>query len=203
MDVFIEILKKAGIEVPSNKREVIREAVGEKYKPIAEVEKLSLKLEQAEENYNKLKEDAKARDSDLKKLQEKLKSSNSDSEVVEKLTKELDEMKEKYKKANEEHEKALSERAYEFSIRELANSLSFSSNAAKKSFVNEAISKKLSMDGDKILGFDDFVKEFKESDPNALREAPGEDKKKAVFGGRFGNNTGDEENEKTKFPTLI
>ena len=53
-----------------------------------------------------------------------------------------------------------------------ADALKFTSESAKKAFLSDLAAKKLPLQDDgKLLGFDDFVKSYKESDPGALRSA--------------------------------
>ena len=60
--------------------------------------------------------------------------------------------------------------------------LKFSSAAAKKQFVADLTAKKLPLQDGKLLGMDDYVKQYKESDPDAF--APEDDKTPiAVRGG--------------------
>lgn len=50
-----------------------------------------------------------------------------------------------------------------------ADALKFTSESAKKAFLSDLAAKKLPLQDDgKLLGFDDFVKSYKESDPGAF-----------------------------------
>ena len=53
-------------------------------------------------------------------------------------------------------------------MREKANTLNFSSTAAKREFIRDAIGKEFKMEKDMLLGFDDYVKVYKENDPGAF-----------------------------------
>ena len=52
------------------------------------------------------------------------------------------------------YEQRISKQAYEFAVREKAGALKFSSSAAKKAFIAEAIAKDFKQDGDKLQGYD-------------------------------------------------
>ena len=53
-------------------------------------------------------------------------------------------------------------------VRERANSLQFSSASAKKAFLQEAIGKDFKVDGESLLGYEDFVTKYKADDPGAF-----------------------------------
>ena len=53
-------------------------------------------------------------------------------------------------------------------VKEQTSELSFSSESAKKAFLYDLVAKDLPVQDGKILGFEDFVKAYKESDPNAF-----------------------------------
>ena len=108
------------------------------------------------------------RDTDLADLQGKLTAVQEDAGKLSEAQTALTGLQDKYDTERKEWEQKNAKQAYEFMIRERANTLTFSSSAAKKEFIREAIGKNFQVDGDTVLGFDDFVGKYKESDPGAF-----------------------------------
>ena len=50
----------------------------------------------------------------------------------------------------------------------MAGGLKFSSASAKKAFLSDLTAKKLTLEDGKLLGFEDYVKTYKEQDPGAF-----------------------------------
>lgn len=69
------------------------------------------------------------------------------------------------------------ERAYGFMVKEKASSLAFTSPAARRDFIREATEKQFQIDGNSLLGYDDFVTKYKADNPGAIKEP--EDPEKA------------------------
>lgn len=57
---------------------------------------------------------------------------------------------------------------YSFGVERAVSGLKFTSEGAKKSFMADLTAKKLQLQDGKLLGLDDFVKSYKESDPGAF-----------------------------------
>ena len=55
-----------------------------------------------------------------------------------------------------------------YALERKASGLKFSSESARKAFLAEAKAQNFAMKDGEILGFDDYVKAFKESDPSAI-----------------------------------
>lgn len=65
---------------------------------------------------------------------------------------------------------------YGFGVERAVSGLKFTSEGAKKSFMADLTAKKLQLQDGKLLGLDDFVKTYKESDPGAfVKEDDGSD----------------------------
>ncbi|MBR4672087.1 MAG: phage scaffolding protein [Bacilli bacterium] len=91
---------------------------------------------------------------------------------VDKIKAQADEWKKKYETDTKALKDSLSQKDYDYKISELTNGLKFSSNGAKKSFINDLKEKGLKLENDTLLGFDDFVKSYQETDPSAfIKEA--------------------------------
>ncbi len=97
------------------------------------------------------------------------------------IKKSADEWKTKYETDTNDLQGKLSQQAYEFSVKEAVSGMQFSSVSAKKAFTADLTEKKLQKSEDgKFLGFDDFVKSYKEADPTAFLDEGG---KNPVFVG--------------------
>lgn len=108
------------------------------------------------------------RDTDMKDLQDKLAAAQTDATKLGEAQTALADLQAKYETDKKDMEGKLARQAYEFDIRERAGGLKFSSAAAKKAFIQEAISKGFKKDGDTLLGYEDFVTKYKADDPGAF-----------------------------------
>lgn len=115
-----------------------------------------------------LNEQIKQRDADLTAMREKLTAAQADAGKLTEAQTALADLQAKYAADQKDWEAKQAAQAYEFAVKSKAGELKFSSNAAKNDFVRNAIEKGMKMDGDTILGFDDFMKKYKEADPSAF-----------------------------------
>lgn len=149
MQDITEILKTYEIEIPEEKKESFLKDFRNSYKSSAELEKLKDKnsnLESTLNEYNTTIENYKKVD-------------------VEGLKNELKEWQEKYENANKEYTERINKNLLEKEF----SKFKFTSNTAKNSIFNQAFtSEKISFDGDKVNGIDDFIQVIKEKDPNAF-----------------------------------
>ena len=149
MQDITEILKTYEIEIPEEKKESFLKDFRNSYKSSAELEKLKEKnsnLESTLNEYNTTIENYKKVD-------------------VEGLKNELKEWQEKYENANKEYTEKINKNLLEKEF----SKFKFTSNTAKNSIFNQAFtSEKISFDGDKVNGIDDFIKIIKEQDPDAF-----------------------------------
>ena len=104
-----------------------------------------------------LNEVIKQRETDLAALQEKLEAAGADAEKLATITGEFDRLKAKYENDAKAYETRLQKQAYEFAVKEYANGTKFTSSAAKRDFIRSMLEKQLQMDGDHIIGADDFT----------------------------------------------
>ena len=63
---------------------------------------------------------------------------------------------------------ALERKASGYLLKEAAGGIKFSSESARKAFLADAKAQNFAMKDGEIMGFDDYVKAFKESDPSAI-----------------------------------
>ena len=129
-----------------------------------------------------------------KDLENQLKETNDKVQELSKVdTEELNQKIADLQKKYEEDTKALTEkyeaREYDIKLNDYAKDLKFSSNSARKSFMNDLKAKELKFEDDKLVGFDDFVDSYKETDPTAFVEEKKEEPSVTV-------NTGDSHNDK-------
>lgn len=108
------------------------------------------------------------RDTDLSDIQKQLSAAKENADKLTEAQESLKGLQSKYDTERQAWEAKNAQQAYEFAVRERANTLEFSSTAAKREFIREAIGKGFKMEKDTILGFDDYVKVYKESDPGAF-----------------------------------
>ena len=108
------------------------------------------------------------RDTDLAELKKKLEEAGTDAEKLTALTNDFDGLKTKYDTDVKNYKAQLKKQAYEFAVKEFANGKQFTSNAAKRDFINSMLSKDLKMENDTILGADDFVKVYSENNADAF-----------------------------------
>ena len=113
------------------------------------------------------------RDTDLAELKKKLEEAGSNGEELASITREFDALKEKYDADAKAYKTQLKQQAYEFAVKEFANGQKFSSNAARRDFVQSMIAKGLKMEDGNILGAQDFVKMYSEQNADAfVKEEP-------------------------------
>ena len=86
-------------------------------------------------------------------------------------------MKETYKTDKANWEDQLAKQKYEFAVKEHANGLKFTSNAAKKAFINDVIAKDLKLQDGKLQGFDEYVEEYAKEDEGVFVKEKTENKK--------------------------
>lgn len=108
------------------------------------------------------------RDKDLAGLKSQLEAAGTDAEKLSQLTGEFDTLKGKYDADTKAYKAQLKKQAYEFAVREFANSKNFTSNAAKRDFIQSMIAKDLKMENDIILGAEDFVTAYSTNNADAF-----------------------------------
>ena len=103
---------------------------------------------------------------------------------------------EKYKQAAEDSEKnfkaELEKRDYNDAIEKLLGDIKFTSEAAKRAFKNDLIENPLQLRNGAVVGFDDVLKQAKESDPSAFvdEKQTNLEKNKAKFTTSMNDNGG-------------
>ena len=134
------------------------------------------------------------RNADLQSIQEKLDKAGTDSAMIENLSGELSALQLKYDNATKEYNDKLNRQSYECAVKEFASEQSFSSNAAKRDFINSMLAKSLPMENGNIMGAKDYMAEYAKDNSDAFVVAnpdPQPDNlPKFVGGTNDPNNTG-------------
>lgn len=130
-------------------------------------QKFEDELGQKDNTINTLNTTISTRDADLAELQQKLKDAG-DLDALKNASKDLADLQKKYDKETKEYQTKLSKQAYEFAVKEFANGKSFSSNAAKRDFVQSMIAKNLNLEDGRIIGAEDFVQIYSKDNADAF-----------------------------------
>ena len=108
------------------------------------------------------------RDKDLAGLKEQLKNAGTDADKLTQLTGEFDTLKTKYDADTKAFKAQLKKQAYEFAVKDFASGKKFTSNAAKRDFIQSMIAKDLKFEDNKIIGADDFVSIYSKENADAF-----------------------------------
>ena len=87
---------------------------------------------------------------------------------IEAIKKSAKDWETKYNTDTQALQDKLAKKDYETAIKDKTANLKFTSEGAKKSFITDLMAKELKLENGNILGFDDFVKVYKETDPKAF-----------------------------------
>lgn len=122
------------------------------------------------------------RDADLATLKQQLDAAGADSQKLQDVSSTLESLQTKYNEDTAQFKKQLEKQAYEFAVREFANGKKFTSNAAKRDFVQSMIAKELKVENNSILGAEDFVSAYAKDNSDAfVQEAPADPSPKPEF----------------------
>lgn len=100
------------------------------------------------------------RDEDLANLQKQLEQAGEDKNKLAELNTSMSNLQAKYEADTKSYEDKLRQQSYEFAVKEYANQQKFSSKASKRDFIRAMLDKGLQMEGDKLIGGDDFLKAY-------------------------------------------
>lgn len=124
-------------------------------------------------------------DNRVNTLTQQITAAKNDAAKMADIQTQLTALQGKYTKDTEDYQKKLTAQAYDFALREASSGLHFSSNSAKRAFLEDASAKGLKLDGGKLLGWDDYVTAYRTADPGAFKtEAPADE---GGNGGQGGN----------------
>lgn len=142
-----------------------------------------------------LKTTITTRDTDLKDLKKQLKDAGTDADKLSKLSGDLEQLQGKYDVDTKALQQKLEQQAYEFAVREFAGTKKFTSNAAKRDFINSMIAENLKLDKDDssiIVGADDFTTKYSNNNSDAfvVEEGQPEPPKPQFVASTSGDNKG-------------
>lgn len=131
------------------------------------------------------------RDTDLKALKKQLKDAGTDADKLAQLNTDISNWQTKYDTDTKALQEKLDKQAYEFAVRDFANGKKFTSNAAKRDFINSMIAEGLKLDKDnsKIVGADDFTTKYTSSNSDAFVVESEPEPPKPQFVTPTGNDT--------------
>lgn len=137
-----------------------------------------------------LNETIQTRDSDLANLKTQLQNAGNDAAKLEELSNSLTNLQTKYDTDTAELQNRLSAQSYEFAVRDFAGKQKFSSNAAKRDFIESLINKKLPMESGSIMGADDYLKAYAKDNGDAFYKEPAKTEPAPTFAGPASGDKG-------------
>ena len=108
------------------------------------------------------------RDSDLADLKAKLEAAGTDADKLNTLTNDFNTLQTKYDADVKNYKAQLKKQQYEFAVKEFAGKQKFTSQAARRDFINSMIAKDLKMENETILGAQDFVTAYSKDNADAF-----------------------------------
>lgn len=142
----------------------------------ADLKAKDTQIENINSQIESLNQTVTTRDEDLKNLQKQLEEAGQDATKLSELNTQFNALQQQYESKQKEYdaqvksyEDKMHKQAYEFAVKEFASTKQFSSNAAKRDFVNSMIAKNLQMEDGKILGREDFVEKYAEENADAFK----------------------------------
>lgn len=156
MKSISEILSEMGLEIPEDKQADFNKAVAENYKTVAEFQKKVGKVEEERDGWKTKAENA---ENTLKGFE---------GVDLEKINKDIEDWKKKAEDAEKEYTRRISERDFNDALAAGVGKYKFTSEAAKRSVMEEVRKKGLTMSDGKILGLDDAIGQIKEADAGAF-----------------------------------
>lgn len=108
------------------------------------------------------------RDTDLEALKKQLEEAGTDAEKLTALSTDLQTLQGKYDADIKSYKEQLKRQAYDFAVKNFSNGLKFSSKAAQREFERAMKEANLKMDGDSILGAEDFRAKYAESNEDSF-----------------------------------
>ena len=126
-------------------------------------------LESVNSQIENLNQTVTTRDEDLKNLQKQLEAAGQDATKLAELNTQFSALQEQYNNDVKSYQEKMQKQQYEFAVKEFAATKKFSSNAAKRDFINTMIARNLQMEDGKILGREDFVEKYAEENEDAFK----------------------------------
>ena len=122
-----------------------------------------------------LQEKVTQRETDLSDVKSQLEKAGQSYTKLAEVQNNLYSLQTKYVEETNAYKTKLEDQKYEFMVRERANDIKFSCNAAKKEFISDLMKNRLPVQDDSLLGFDDYTAKQMEADPDAFKKEPKEE----------------------------
>ena len=171
------ILTEAGIELTDEQRAAITKAVAENYKTVNEFTSKVTKLEGERDSWKDQYTGVKA---SLDKF---------DGVNVDDLKAQIAEQKKKAEEAEKNANEKLAARDYADAVKANTAGIKFSSAAAQRDFESQLQSKNLPVNDGKLLGFTDFLAQYKADNEGAVLDESAEEKAKFTDSMNSGSST--------------
>ena len=134
------------------------------------VERFNAQIKERETQIGNLQGQINQRDNDINDLQGKLMAAQGDVTKFGDVQKQLGDLQAKYKADQEKWQADAVKQRKEFMVRERAGALKFTSAAARRDFVGQANGKDFKLDGETLMGYEDFLAQYKADNPGAFVE---------------------------------
>lgn len=171
------ILTEAGIELTDEQRAAITKAVAENYKTVNEFTSKVTKLEGERDSW-------KDQYTGVKTSLDKF-----DGVDVDDLKAQIAEQKKKAEEAEKNANEKLAARDYADAVKANTAGIKFSSAAAQRDFESQLQSKNLPVNDGKLLGFTDFLAQYKADNEGAVLDESAEEKAKFTDSMNSGSST--------------
>lgn len=171
------ILTEAGIELTDDQRAAITKAVAENYKTVNEFNSKVTKLEGERDSW-------KDQYTGVKTSLDKF-----DGVDVDDLKAQIAEQKKKAEEAEKNANEKLAARDYADAVKANTAGIKFSSAAAQRDFESQLQSKNLPVNDGKLLGFTDFLAQYKADNEGAVLDESAEEKAKFTDSMNSGSST--------------
>lgn len=124
-------------------------------------EKFTAQIEARDKQITSLQGQITQRDADITDLNTKLTAAQGDATKLGDVQKQLGTLQTKYQQDQQKWAAEAAKQRKEFMVRERANGLKFTSAAAKREFIRQANEKDFQLDGETLLGYEDFTAKYK------------------------------------------
>lgn len=171
------ILTEAGIELTDEQRAAITKAVAENYKTVNEFNSKVTKLEGERDSW-------KDQYTGVKTSLDKFDGVNVDD-----LKAQIAEQKKKAEEAEKNANEKLAARDYADAVKANTAGIKFSSAAAQRDFESQLQSKNLPVNDGKLLGFTDFLAQYKADNEGAVLDESAEERAKFTDSMNSGSST--------------
>lgn len=171
------ILTEAGIELTDEQRAAITKAVAENYKTVNEFNSKVTKLEGERDSW-------KDQYTGVKTSLDKF-----DGVDVDDLKAQIAEQKKKAEEAEKNANEKLAARDYADAVKANTAGIKFSSAAAQRDFESQLQSKNLPVNDGKLLGFTDFLAQYKADNEGAVLDESAEERAKFTDSMNSGSST--------------